>query len=78
MDRQRLLNNLEQANRNIRELQQARQWLLSALAQGLKTRSGESQDAKLETIDRTLRQNMRVKLDVEAILASEHGIHFNN
>jgi len=64
---------LAPANANDVEYNQIRRALLDGLSQGHKTHEGQSQHEKLEVIERAIRKNLRVKHDLEVILATTQG-----
>jgi hypothetical protein len=64
---------LQKANNNDIEYNRIRRALLDGLAKGEKTREGESQHKKLENVERMIRSNLKVKHDLEVILATCKG-----
>jgi len=68
-ERNRLARELQQTKANDAEFNRIRRALLDGLARGETTREGESQHAKLESVERNIRENLRVMHDLEVILA---------
>jgi hypothetical protein len=66
----RFKEDLQKANSNDIEYNRIRGVLLDGLAKGDKTRDGESQHRKLENVEKMIRDNLRVKHDLEVILAT--------
>ena len=66
----RFKEDLQKANSNDIEYNRIRRVLLNSLANGAKTREGESQHKKLENVEKMIRDNLRVKHDLEVILAT--------
>ena len=66
----RFKEDLQKANSNDIEYNRIRRALLDGLAKGDKTRDGESQHRKLENVEKMIRDNLRVKHDLEVILAT--------
>ncbi len=64
---------LAQANANDVEYNWIKRALLDGLSKGHKTREGHSQHEKLEVIERAICKNLRVKHDLEVILATNQG-----
>ncbi len=69
----RFKEDLQKANSNDIEYNRIRGALLDGLAKGDKTREGESQHKKLENVEKMIRSNLRVKHDLEVILATCKG-----
>jgi hypothetical protein len=69
----RFKEDLQKANSNDIEYNRIRGVLLDGLAKGDKTREGESQHKKLENVEKMIRSNLRVKHDLEVILATCKG-----
>jgi len=69
----RFKEDLQKANSNDIEYNRIRIALLDGLAKGDKTREGESQHKKLENVEKMIRSNLRVKHDLEVILATCKG-----
>ena len=66
----RFKEDLQKANSNDIEYNRIRGVLLDGLAKADKTRDGESQHRKLENVEKMIRDNLRVKHDLEVILAT--------
>jgi hypothetical protein len=66
----RFKEDLQKANSNDIEYNRIRGVLLDGLAKGDKTQDGESQHRKLENVEKMIRDNLRVKHDLEVILAT--------
>ena len=66
----RFKEDLQKAKSNDIEYNRIRGVLLDGLAKGDKTRDGESQHRKLENVEKMIRDNLRVKHDLEVILAT--------
>jgi len=64
---------LAKANANEQEYNRIRNALLDGLTKNDRTRDGESQHEKLEVIERAIRENLKVKHDLEVILATHKG-----
>ena len=71
----KLRENLEKAKANDEEYKKVRLVILDALSQGQTTEDGQSQDAKLEIVDKALLSNLEVMFDIEAILASKGKLY---
>ena len=69
----RFKEDLQKANSNDIEYNRIRGALLDGLAKGDKTQEGESQHKKLENVEKMIRSNLRVKHDLEVILATCKG-----
>jgi hypothetical protein len=64
---------LARENANDVEYNRIMRALLDGLSEGQKTLKGQSQHEKLEVIERAIRENLRVKHDLEVILATNQG-----
>jgi len=71
----KLKRNLEKAKANDAEYKKVRQVLLDGLSQGQTTEDGQSQDEKLEIVDRAIIKNLEVLNDIETILASKGRLY---
>ena len=60
---------LKRATDNEKEFNRIREALLDGLSKGKTTEQGHSQHKKLQSIEKAIRENLRVKQDLEVILA---------
>jgi len=74
-ERNRLARELQRSKANDVEYNRIRRALLDGLTRGESTQEGDSQHEKLESVERAIRENLRVMHDLEVILASNHALN---
>ena len=74
-ERNRLARELQRTKANDVEYNRIRRALLDGLTRGETTRDGDSQHEKLESVERNIRENLRVMHDLEVILATDHALN---
>jgi len=74
-ERNRLARELQRSKANDVEYNRIRKALLDGLTRGETTRDGDSQHEKLESVERAIRENLRVMHDLEVILATNHALN---
>ena len=74
-ERNRLARDLQRTKANDVEYNRIRRALLDGLTRGETTRDGDSQHEKLESVERNIRENLRVMHDLEVILATNHALN---
>ena len=67
--KEQLLKELEKGKKNDAEYNRIRQVLLEAVRNRERTSAGESQQKKLERVEKAIIDNLKVIHDVEAVLA---------
>ena len=68
-NKEQLLKELEKGKKNDAEYNRIRQVLLEAVRNRERTSAGESQQKKLERVEKAVIDNLKVIHDIEAILA---------
>ena len=68
-DKEQLLKELEKGKKNDAEYNRIRQVLLEAVRNRERTSAGESQQKKLERVEKAIIDNLKVIHDIEAVLA---------
>jgi hypothetical protein len=68
-NKEQLLKELEKGKKNDAEYNRIRQVLLEAVRNRERTSAGESQQKKLERVEKAVIDNLKVIHDIEAVLA---------
>jgi|688.fasta_scaffold632619_1 hypothetical protein len=68
-NKEQLLKELEKGKKNDAEYNRIRQVLLEAVRNRERTSAGESQQKKLERVEKAIIDNLKVIHDIEAVLA---------